>query len=133
MRDNSAWLRDRGTEVSFAGQSCGMRDGWQVCHYLMSCTLELLYTWHMELLLVRSKTSGGFLTDTVSVVWPNAYPLLCSCTRESPVHRPTIYGLSVGSCLSYVIMYTWRLGVLSKSKYVLFTHQQCSPGSNIII
>ena len=31
MRDNTALLRDPGTEVSFAGQSRGMRDGWQVC------------------------------------------------------------------------------------------------------
>ena len=31
MRDNTALLRDRGTEVSFAGQSRGMWDGWKVC------------------------------------------------------------------------------------------------------
>ena len=31
IRDRIALLRDCGTEVSFAGQSRGMRDGWQVC------------------------------------------------------------------------------------------------------
>ena len=30
MRDRIALLRDYGTEVRFAGQSRGMRDGWQV-------------------------------------------------------------------------------------------------------
>ena len=30
------------------------------------------------------------MLDTVSVVWPNAYPLVRSCTRESPVDRPTM-------------------------------------------
>ena len=32
MRDGIALLRDCGTEVRFAGQSRGMRDGWQVCN-----------------------------------------------------------------------------------------------------
>jgi hypothetical protein len=44
-----------------------------------------------EVLLCQFPSVEEFpaMLDTVKVVWPRAYPLVCSCTRERPVDRPT--------------------------------------------
>ena len=45
-----------------------------------------------EVLLCQFPSVEEFpaMMDTVKVVWPNAHPLVLSCTRESPEKRPTM-------------------------------------------